>query len=82
MNNENRLDDSVLDNVAGGYVFNAQNITGADQNNPWEVIDNNGDTIARFNNKDQAMGYATGKGLTAQEINWDFLNGLRSAPKK
>lgn len=82
MNNENRLDDNALDNVAGGYVFNAQYITGADRNNPWEVIDNNGDTVARFASKDQAMGYASGRGLSTQEISWDFLSGLRSAPKR
>lgn len=77
------LTDEELRNLSGGVVFNATNIIGADPDNPWELIDNyNGNVIARFKSKDDAIQYSHdhygyGNAMDTMEINWDQLCDLR-----
>lgn len=83
MSNE-KLNAEELGNVSGGFVFNAQNISGADPANPWEVIDNkNGNVLARFPSKQQAVAKAQSYGsnpYNGMDIDWDGVCKLRSNP--
>ena len=67
----NMLNDESLEPVSGGSIFDASSIVGADKNNYWEVIDNNGDTVARFNNRDAAVAEAGRRNLDWNELTWD-----------
>ena len=80
-----KLNDSNLENVSGGLIFNAQNIAGSDPNNPWEVVDNkNGNVLARFNNEQAAKDYVTRTygtyAYNTMEISWNDLVALRNNP--
>ena len=77
------LNDEQMEMATGGMLFNASGIIGSDPNNPWEVIDNyNGNVLARFNNKDDAVRYVCSNWgntpLNTLEINWDQLCAMRS----
>ncbi|MCR5421381.1 MAG: hypothetical protein K6E98_10255 [Lachnospiraceae bacterium] len=77
---KNMLSDEEMSGVSGGFIFNASNIIGADPANPWEVIDLNGNVLARFNNRDDALSKAKSYGdipLNVMEIDWNQLCGLR-----
>ena len=81
----NKINDSNLENVSGGLIFNASNISGSDPANPWEVIDNkNGNVLARFNNEQAAKDYVTrtygSYAYNTMEINWNDLVALRNHP--
>ncbi len=82
----NKLNDSDLENVSGGFLFNARNISGSDPANPWEVIDNrNGNVIARFNNEQAAKAYCQqqwggANTYDTMEINWSDVCALRNRP--
>lgn len=79
-----KINDQELENASGGLIFNATNISGADPRNPWEVIDNkNGNVIARFATRDQAVAKASSYGsnpYNAMEIDWNALQNLRNNP--
>ena len=52
------LSESELENVAGGLIFDASNIFGADPTHPWEVLDNhNGNVLGRFTNITDAQNF-------------------------
>ena len=56
MNDNNRLSEDSLENVAGGRILNATGMPGADANNPWEIVDNTtGATLYRYNCKEAAI---------------------------
>ena len=75
---KNMLTDDELNNVAGGVIFNASGISGADHNNPWEVLDDKtGDVRGRFANRDDAVAYAGRMGQNHMEVNWDQVQQLR-----
>ena len=81
----NKMNESDLGNVTGGLIFNAQNISGSDPANPWEVIDNkNGNVLARFNNEQAAKDYVTRNfgtyAYNTMEISWNDLCALRNNP--
>lgn len=81
MSDVQKLDDDALENVSGGYLFYAGQISGADPNKPWEVIDNhNGSVIDRFSNRSDAERRARDFGsepANTMEINWTQLQQLR-----
>ena len=73
-----KLNDDMLDGVSGGVIFNSSGIIGADQNNPWEVLDDtNGNTLGRFANRDDAIAAAGKLGKNHMEVNWDQVQQLR-----
>ena len=75
-----KLSDDELDNIGGGMLFYSVGIVGADPDKPWEVIDNNGNVIDRFKNKDDAIKKArehSSDPLNTLEINWTQLCYLR-----
>lgn len=84
MGNEKKIDLNELENVSGGLIFNASNISGADPAKPWEVIDNkNGNVLARFASKNEAIANASQYGsnpYNAMEVDWDAVTRLRNNP--
>lgn len=73
-----KLDEELVAQASGGVIFNAVNIEGADKNNPWEVLDdNNGQTLGRFSNRDDAIAAAGKLGKNHMEVNWDQVLQLR-----
>ncbi|MCR5237654.1 MAG: hypothetical protein K6E34_10685 [Lachnospiraceae bacterium] len=77
-----KLNDSELENVAGGLLFYAGDVDGADNGRPWEVIDNyNGGVVRRFSNYDDAWNYARSFGSNpdnVREVKWDELQWIRN----
>lgn len=84
INEKNMMNDEALDNVTGGLIFNASNISGSDPNRPWEVIDNkNGNVLARFASKDDAIANAKqygGNPYNVMETDWNTVVSLRNNP--
>ena len=75
------VSDEELDQVAGGVIFDASNIYGADPARPWEVLDNqNGNVLARFTNRKDAEDCAKQWGsnpLNTLEVDWAQVCYLR-----
>ena len=69
------LGDEQVEGVAGGYLYCAGRGTGEIQ---WQVLDNNGDVVARFDSYYRAEYYANHNGYTANEINSQELEKLRT----
>ncbi len=65
------LNDNELENVSGGLVFYAENISGADKDNLYEVLDEHGDVKARANNYKDAARMAREMGFS-DEFTDDF----------
>ncbi len=57
------LNDNELENVSGGLVFYAENISGADKDNLYEVLDEKGDVKARASTYKDAARMAKEMGL-------------------
>ena len=57
------LDDAQVEGIAGGYLFNAMDGTGRVKK-PYEVIDDEGDVVARFSSRDAAISYAEANGYS------------------
>ncbi len=72
------LDPALLEGVTGGVVFDASGISGADPNNPFEVLDDkNGTKLGAFKTRDAAMAAAGMLGQNHMEVNWDQVLELR-----
>ncbi len=76
-----------LEKAAGGVIFDASQINGADPTHPIELLDNqNGNVLARFTNRNDAVNYAHaqwgyGNAMDTMDVTWDQvleLRGLRS----
>ncbi len=78
-NKVNGINDDALEGVSGGLIFNASNISGADPNNPFEVLDDsNGQVLARANSYDQARQYAEHMGKSTDYTeDWNRVQKLR-----
>ncbi|MBQ4483221.1 MAG: hypothetical protein II966_08325 [Lachnospiraceae bacterium] len=73
-----RIDDNELDQVTGGAIFNSSGIIGADPNRNWEVLDDRGNVMERFNNRNDAEKFARDRGVGTWEANWDMVTKMRS----
>ena len=75
---KDKLDESLLEGVTGGVVFDATGISGADMSRPYEVLDDkNGAVLGRFTTMADAR---TAAGFISQnhvELNWDQVLELR-----
>ncbi|MCR5591484.1 MAG: hypothetical protein K6F73_08095 [Lachnospiraceae bacterium] len=73
-----KLDESLLEGVTGGVVFDARDISGADPSHPFEVLDDkNGTVLGRFTSMNDAM-YAAGTiSQNHMVVNWDQVLQLR-----
>ncbi len=84
MSDAKNLNEKELENVSGGFIFNASNISGSDPNKPWEVIDNkNGNVLDRFATKDEAIAKAQSYGsnpYNGMETDWNSVVTLRNNP--
>ena len=69
------LDDKQVDGVAGGYLYCAGR--GTDDLH-WEVLDDKGNTVERFDDYYQAYYYAYDNGYTTNEINTKELETLKA----
>ncbi|MCR4739430.1 MAG: bacteriocin [Lachnospiraceae bacterium] len=74
-----KINDDELDQVSGGYIFNAAGVEGT-PDFPWEVLNNNtGLPMASFKTRDEAVRYAqsfkSSDTRDAQEI---YLNTVLS----
>ncbi|MCR5625702.1 MAG: hypothetical protein K6F99_00135 [Lachnospiraceae bacterium] len=78
----NKLDLNDLENVSGGAIFNASNISGADKNNPIELINAKGDTMKRFSDMNEAIKYAKDNGYSTQQLTWDEVCSRRQDATK
>ncbi|MCR5686549.1 MAG: hypothetical protein K6G58_00755 [Lachnospiraceae bacterium] len=73
-----KIDESLLEGVTGGVIFDASGISGADQNNPWEVLDDTtGNVLGRFKSKNDAVWAAGQIWKNHMEVNWDQVLQLR-----
>ncbi len=73
------LDDGQVEDVAGGYLFNAYDLeTGPWRlEKPYEVIDDNGDVFERFASHVDAKKFAQQNGYSTDWLNWPQLQKLR-----
>ena len=81
----NKMNDSDLENVSGGLIFNASNISGSDPARPWEVLDNkNGNVLMRFTNQTDAENWVRNtygnNALNTARVDWNYVQALRSNP--
>ncbi|MCR4892484.1 MAG: hypothetical protein K5989_09920 [Lachnospiraceae bacterium] len=72
-----KLNEDSLGQVAGGYLFNAKDIEGADKKYPWEIIDGDGDVKGRFKEYKEAAKTAKEMGIEPMVIDWERLQELR-----
>lgn len=71
------LDDERVDGVAGGYIFCSDDINVYPAKQPWEVIDDKGGVVARFEDFDDARYFAKKKGYGTRRLHWYELEKLR-----
>ena len=81
----NKINDSDLDNISGGLIFNASNISGSDPARPWEVLDNkNGNVLQRFTTQADAENWVKStygnSALNTASVDWNYVQALRSNP--
>ncbi|MCR5734323.1 MAG: hypothetical protein K6G22_06960 [Lachnospiraceae bacterium] len=75
-----KINDDALNEVSGGvnfYLFNAWNISGSTQGQPFEVLDVNGNKIASFATPDQAKAYLGNNRYMDLGDNWNQVLQLR-----
>lgn len=76
-----KINETELENVSGGVIFNASQIMGSTPGKPWEVLDNNdGHVIDRYATRQEAEKRAKEFGncpANAIEYNWDQVRQLR-----
>ncbi|MBR5376573.1 MAG: hypothetical protein IK139_04770 [Lachnospiraceae bacterium] len=79
-----KINDDDLSNASGGVIFNASNISGADPNNPWEVLDDHtGNNIyingqkQVFATRQEALDAAKRIGANSMEVSWDQVLQMR-----
>ena len=71
------LDDERVDGVAGGYIFCSDDINVYPAKKPWEIIDDKGGVVARFEDFDDARYFAKKKGYGTRRLHWYELEKLR-----
>ena len=71
------LGDERADGVVGGYIFCADELNEFPVKEPWEVIDDKGDVVARFEWLNDAREYAKQNGYSTDTLSWPELEKLR-----
>ncbi len=78
MKEKELLNEEMLDRIDGGVLFCAAGISGSDENNPWEVLDDkDGHVVARFPNEFAARAAIGGLNESHVVLNWDQVLQLR-----
>ena len=79
---QNKIDDSQLEQVSGGVIFNAAGYEG-DAQNPWEVLDNKtGEVLGQYWRREDAERIAASMGdnpYNTMELNQTQVEQLRMA---
>lgn len=70
-----------LSQVSGGSVFNAPQDIAGDREYHYEVVDMNGNVLAKFNNKNKAKNYAIMNNLSDKDISWHEVLNRRNSNK-
>ena len=75
-----KLDDNQVEEVAGGYIFDSGELDGWDFPGvtPWEVLDDKGAVVARFNHPGEAYDFAATNGYSTEHLNWKQVQKLRN----
>ncbi|MCR5108331.1 MAG: hypothetical protein K6B28_09225 [Lachnospiraceae bacterium] len=71
------LSDEELKSTNGGFLFKAENIDGATEGCPWEVINDKGEKIYWTNSQEKAEIWAKERNYGTKIIDWDTLCWLR-----
>ena len=71
------LDDAQTEKVAGGYLFNASVLAEDHDPEPWQILDDQGDVVARWANREWAVIMAGLDGYSAEELTWEQVQRLR-----
>lgn len=75
-----KINDDEMDKVSGGLIFNAQNISGSERDNPYEVLDRKGNVCFRTNNYYAAYDFAVRNGFDPEYTeDWDRVLRLRNS---
>lgn len=61
----------------GGYIFNSDELNVFPATKPWEVIDGEGEVVARFESVNDAVDFAKANGHSAKFLYWHELKKLR-----
>ena len=86
MDENKKISDNELENVAGGMVYNATGTPEADPLKPWEVIhNNNGQILGRYATQDEACyaakKYKSGSRYDTMLVTKEQVEYLRSHPQ-
>ena len=71
------IGDEGLDDIAGGYIFNASELNNGYDREPWEVLNKKGTVIARLTTRERAERVAKDFGLSKTELSWEQVQRLR-----
>ena len=74
------LGDGQVEDVAGGYLFNANDLESGGiwrLEKPYQVIDDKGNVIERFNSHVDAKNFAKDNGYSTTWLSWPELQKLR-----
>lgn len=78
MTDKDMINENKLEEISGGVIFDATDIIGSDENNPWEVLDDkDGHVVARFPDRYQAYMAVGGLNENHVEVTWDQVLQLR-----
>ena len=72
-----KLSDGQVEGIAGGYIFNSKVLTEGYDPNPWEILDEKGDVVDRWDTKEMAERIASGRGFSTEELTWEQVIKLR-----
>jgi hypothetical protein len=75
-----KLDDGQVEEVVGGYIFDSTELTGWPPGpQPWEVLDDKGDVVARFHHPGEAADFAAANGYSTEHLDWSQVQKLRNS---
>ena len=70
------IDEEKLDGIAGGYIFDSTELSSRAWP-AWEVLDADGNVVARECIREDAEKTAKKLGLSTQKLNWNQVQKLR-----
>ncbi len=73
-----KINEDSLNQVAGGYLFDASKIQGSDPKQPWEIIGPDGDVRGRFSKYEDAFDTAKKISQDPVIIGWEKVQELRT----
>ncbi len=74
---KNKLTDEEIENVSGGQIFYAKNISNADPDKLWEVLNEKGEVVDRAETRDKAIWLAGKHDVNFEEVKWEDVQKMR-----